>query len=593
VTNPTPDPSPTLKAAEEKVQHFSRRSDSELADLEGEALAGERHRVILRGRAERVLASLIMGVGIALRITHYLANRSFWGDEVAVALNLRFRDFSGLLRPLSYDQTMPLGLLLLFKTTSRVLGFSELALRFLPLLAGCSLVILIWALFRRVLEQRVAFLMLTLVSLSPSLIYYSAEVKQYGIDALVTVLVVWLGIDLLGNSTDQNWRKVTVGGAAALLFSQPIAFVLASIGAAAVVDPRFRSSSTWRKQLATASAVWLGVFLVLYLFSYRATIHSPFMRAFWSPKLLQLTSPSFGSDLSSALGFLLGASEVARIPPLVLGGLFVAGVYAIARKQGPSMAVLAAGPLALVLLASVLKQYPIVIRLVLFAFPLLSWILASGISAVADLVPGRMSDLVFVALAGAFVLPTTRDTVWLARHPHQKEGTRDVVRSVNAEGPTPVYLVFGRYIQWGYYAGDWNHTYLLEQRIDRAAECLRAAQLGYVQGSDERSSNCKSLAFPGFDGRAEEIVGNPPPSAARGAIADESWAAREAARIVGGRRSAVWLFLPDAAAHFIDGFPMRRNLLQKLETDLKAEGCREVEIYAESETLAHKFECPH
>ncbi len=64
-------------------------------------------------RTEKLLASTIMALGVGLRVAQYLNNRSLWGDEVAIALNLRLRTFTGLLHPLSYDQTMPLGLTLL------------------------------------------------------------------------------------------------------------------------------------------------------------------------------------------------------------------------------------------------------------------------------------------------------------------------------------------------------------------------------------------------------------------------------------------------------------------------------------------------
>ena len=177
------------------------------------------------------------------------------------------------------------------------------------------------------------------------------------------------------------------------------------------------------------------------------------------------------------------------------------------------------------------------------------------------------------------------------RHIYPKEGTRDVVARVMAEDRDPVYLVFGRYPQWAYYAGDWSHPDILQQMIDTAVKCLREAQLGYERGSDARSAACQQLDFPALNGGREEIFGTPPPSETSGAIADKHWAAQEAMRIDARRVPAVWLFLPDQASHFVYGFPMRRHLLEKLEANLKRDGCREVEIYRLGETIAHRFEC--
>jgi hypothetical protein len=548
--------------------------------------------ILVSGHAERVVVSLIVGVGIALRVLQYLANRSLWADEVAVAVNLRLRSLVGLLHPLSYDQTMPVGLLVFLKATGRAFGFSEFALRLPLLLAGCALLILTWVLFSRIFEQRVVLLMLALMGISEALVSYSSELKQYGVDALVTVLMVWLGVTMLNSVADEGWPWLIAGGGCAMLFSQPIVFVLASIGVAAVLDHRFQTSPTWRRYAVLAGFVWVLLFSVLLWFSYRASIQDPFMRVFWTPKFIHVGSPSFRGDLLTAVGLLLGDTQIARIPQLALGCLFLMGVYTIVKKQGGPVAVIAGGPFALLLLAAALKQYPIVVRLVLFSLPLMFWIYASGIAALADFAPRKFTNVAFVVLSGILLFPTALRAAWGARHVNQREGTRDIVKQVeSAKDLAPVYLVFGRYMQWEYYGGDWNHPEFVQQRIDAAAGCLRAAQLGYAYGSDERLSSCVNLDFPSTGSRPEEVDGNPPPGSTSGMAADDRWAAAEAARIAGLKSPSVWLFLPDAAAHFISGFPLRRKLLDRLETDLKSDGCREVENYQKGETLAHKFEC--
>jgi hypothetical protein len=541
---------------------------------------------------EKISLLVIMGVGIGLRVVQYLGNRSLWGDEVAIALNLRMRSLAGLLHPLSYDQTMPIGLLLVLKLVGSAFGFSELVLRSPLLLAGCGLIAVSWILFSKIFERRVVLLTLALMGVADPLIYYSAEVKQYGLDALVTVLLMFLGVTTLRGTTDRGWRRLIVGGAVALFFCQPAVFVLASIGIAAALDPRFRSSGKWREYCLLAAAVWLLVFGTLFWFSYRSTTQNPFMQAFWSPRFIHLESADFRSDLSTALGLLLGAAQVVLAPSLILGGLFLAGLVGIRRKQGALIALMAAGPFALLLLAAGLKQYPIVVRLVLFYAPILLWIYASGISAIADLVPEKFSTLAFIVFACVFIAPTLRQAAWQALHFNQHEATRDMVRKMEGGNEvTPVYLVFGKYLQWAYYAGDWSHPELLRQRIQLAYRCLRSAQLGHVRGPDERASDCVNLDFPAREGRPEEIVGNPPPGPRMGPEADDRWAAEDAARIAGLKSRSVWLFLPAYGDHSIDGFPKRRKLLEKLDAQLQRDGCRLLETDIRAESVAHRVKC--
>jgi hypothetical protein len=539
-------------------------------------------------RAERLVASALMAVGVGLRIAQYLANRSLWGDEVAIALNLRLRSFHELLHPLSYDQTMPFGLLLVLKAFGSGFGYSEWVLRLPLLLAGCALILLAWFLFARLFEQRVVFVFVALLAISEPLIYYAGEVKQYGLDALVALIMLWLGLNTLKKETSASWPRLIVGGIGALLFSQPVVFILAGIGGAAVWDRRFRTSRQWRKYVMLAGALWMVIFGVLYWFSYREVSHNVFMRAYWEPKFIHLHSSAFRHDIAAALVLLLGEDQILHVPRFLLAALFLAGIFGIARKLGGAVAVLAGLPFLLMVLASALQEYPLVVRLVLFLSPILFWIYATGLSTLADFAPEKSSNLVFAVLALLFVAPSVPQ----AWHFRQREGTRDVVRKIEAQNdPETVYLVFGHYTPWEYYAGDWAHPERVRERIDRAARCLRAAQLTYALERDNPGGGCSPLEFPADGTRPEEIVGTPPPGPWAGNSADEQWLEQEAHRIREAQTPLIWLFLPDEANHFTYGFPERRKLLERLEGELSREGCRPLERDREGETRAIKVQC--
>ncbi len=543
-------------------------------------------------RTGRVFPALIIGVGVGLRLTQYLGNRSFWGDEVAVALNLRFRTFTGLLHPLNYDQTMPLGLVLVIKCLTMLWGYSELVLRLPLLLAGCGLLILTWTLFSKTFEHRIVFLVVALMAVSQPLIYYSAELKQYQLDALVTVLLVYLAVATLTTSMNHAWPKLIACGSVAMFFSQPVVFVLASIGIAAVLDRRFRSSGTWRKYCVIAAAVWLGIFGVLLWFSYRPTMHSAYMRAFWSTSFINPRSLHFRASLSTSLDLLLGSFHIVHVRLIILGLLFLVGLYGIWKKSNGLIAVIAAGPFGLVLLAATLQQYPIATRLLMFTVPILLLIYATGISLIADFIPPRFSNLAFIALSCFFILPTVIETGRQAIHFNPREATRDIVRTIKTGNPeASVYLVFGRYKEWAYYAADWSQPELLKQRVDLEYACVTQAQVGYIVGSDERAGGCVDLHFSPIGRGIEEIIGNPQPAPSMGAQVEGVWVEKEALRIASVRTKRVWLFLPIYTSNAQTGFPKQRKLLEKLEAQIENLGCRSDEMISKGDSLAHRFEC--
>ncbi len=83
-----------------------------------------------------ILALVVIGIGIAMRIWFYVYNRSMYRDEAALALNIVNRSFAGLFKPLSNDQGAPTGFLTLEKLVVTIMGNSEYSLRLVPLIAS-------------------------------------------------------------------------------------------------------------------------------------------------------------------------------------------------------------------------------------------------------------------------------------------------------------------------------------------------------------------------------------------------------------------------------------------------------------------------
>ena len=180
----------------------------------------------------RLLTWLILLIGVALRLFRYANNRSLWFDETLLALNILHRSTAGLFRPLDYHQGAPLGFLLLLKLATKIGGGSELALRAIPLLAALLSLFLFWGVADSNLSPRAVPLAVAFFALSPTLIHFSSEAKQYSSDVAVTLVLLWAATRYGGSAlTASGALKLALLGATAIWFSHPASFILAAIAA--------------------------------------------------------------------------------------------------------------------------------------------------------------------------------------------------------------------------------------------------------------------------------------------------------------------------------------------------------------------------
>src|SRR4051812_31295813 len=66
---------------------------------------------LVDSRGAVLMSFALFAVGVALRLHLYVDRRSLWLDEIWVALDIVGRSFLGLLRPLDYAQSAPVGFL--------------------------------------------------------------------------------------------------------------------------------------------------------------------------------------------------------------------------------------------------------------------------------------------------------------------------------------------------------------------------------------------------------------------------------------------------------------------------------------------------
>ena len=222
-------------------------------------------------------------LGIALRIRQFAFDRSLWNDEADLALNVINRGYIGLTRQLALDQGAPIGFLWLEKTATEIFGPSEYALRLVPLIAGIGSVLLFRSLTARVLPPLAGAVALGLFAVCPTLVYFSSEVKQYGVDVAAVVAIAWfLPLMLEG---DLTWRKcLSYGGVGAVLVwcSFPAVFVLAAESCVIVIMRWNRKELEWLPRFLAGCGIWLVSFGVEYIASLRALGSNPTLLSFWA-----------------------------------------------------------------------------------------------------------------------------------------------------------------------------------------------------------------------------------------------------------------------------------------------------------------------
>ena len=120
--------------------------------------------------------------------------------------------------PWSWAQSTPPFYVLAVWGLAHLFGGSEAVLRSLSLVLGVGTVALFWFTARRLASLPAALLGSFLVAVSPVLVYFSKELKQYSADAFFAVLLVWLAEYAGGQAGSLVWVALALAGTLAWAF---------------------------------------------------------------------------------------------------------------------------------------------------------------------------------------------------------------------------------------------------------------------------------------------------------------------------------------------------------------------------------------
>jgi hypothetical protein len=395
-----------------------------------------------------------------VRLVALLSDRCLWLDEAMLALNLVNRSPRQLLDPLDYNQGAPVGFLLAVKAAMSLFGEAEWALRLVPFVASVAGLVGFPWLARGLLSPPAAVLATALFALSPQLVSYAAECKQYASDAAIAVGLLAVSLGLLeGKGGPVRWLSLAFAGAAAVWCSHPAAFVLGGVGAAILLRAAVSRDRTRFLAAALVAACWLASFGACYECYLKHLGGNSYLTGYWSDHFLPLPPTEF-ADIAWVADHLITFFTVPGGfggPAIPLGGLAAAlalvGLREFARERWPVAAAFVA-TVALVLLASGLRKYPFGGRLLLFLVPLAVLLVARGAWVIHAAVRER-NPFAAVAFLGLVVFASAWQTFDILRRPLRHEQLKPLLEDVRGElrpgdrvyvdaGAVPAFLFYTR-----------------------------------------------------------------------------------------------------------------------------------------------------
>ena len=396
----------------------------------------------------------VVALGIILRGVYFARNRALWLDEAFLALNIVGRDLRGLLDPLSYDQSAPVGYLLAVKAIVAAFGSSEFALRSYSLAAGIVGFFLVAVLASRVLEKPAATFALAVTALSFPLIRYASELKQYSGDAAIAALILLLAIALHDRPQDR-WRFVlfAIVGGVSVWFSLPSVFVLAGTGLV-LGCVAFRDRDGRRIAfLMGVAVVWVASFAANYMKFLAATRGNTNLSSWWmdsfmpwpplTPAAAKWLAWTFVSVFEHPLGLVLPGLGVLA---------FVIGCQTLHRTRTAELYMVVL-PLGFALIASALHAYPFTERFLIFAAPGLALVVGSGAYRIAQVcwLNSKLLGAAFVMLL--FLQPLLVAANGIADEPYGS--VREAVQTLteHEEPGDALYLYHWSQFEFRYYAG--------------------------------------------------------------------------------------------------------------------------------------------
>jgi hypothetical protein len=295
-----------------------------------------------------------------------------------------------------------------------------------PFLAGVTALILFRQLTVRAMPGLGGLVALALFAAAEPLVYFGAEAKQYSLDVLAAVALLYIASEplLTGRLTRRRAAVLSAVGAAAVFASYASAFVLAGIAAALVLLPLLGRRRPSTAALAV-SATWLLSVAVVFVLMVGTTAE---IRT-----ALALGTGDLNTPLELARDAWRGFGSPGPFARTTVGMAVLAAALGVVflRRRSPALLAALAVTLAATIAAAQADLYPFFGRFILFLVPVVLLLVGAGVQELRDATAGRTAAVWVATLLLLTVYPAGVAMENLFDPPKAEE-TRDVVRPMEA-----------------------------------------------------------------------------------------------------------------------------------------------------------------
>lgn len=383
-----------------------------------------------RESAPRMGETVLIGLGIWIRLKVYWAGRSLFLDEANLSRNIVERSWSGFFQTLDYQQYAPPGYLVLVKSATAIFGTGEYGLRLVALMSSIALLLVVrWLSHQLIRHAWPRLIPIFLVAFSYEMIRYGTENKQYAWDAWLAALLIALALRYPPEKiTRRGMLAWACGGALAVWCTMPVVFILSGIGLYYAYGfwRTARPAMDWLIWLASVGW-WLISFGLYYFWLLRPDIASDYLNTYHQAYFLPLLPQNIGDwqQLGRLLWIVMAAGVGHFVIAVLVGYVSLLWGCRVQAHRSKSQLLLLGIPVFSCLLASGFEQYSLLPRLILFLIPLL--VLLMGIGTDAWWARHRRSRR-WLFWLWLVILPMNGGLLYLVM-PFSVEDTREVLRA--------------------------------------------------------------------------------------------------------------------------------------------------------------------
>lgn len=308
------------------------------------------------------IAVLIIGLGIFLRFKLYLAKIPFWFDEMMLSMSFIDRDFLGMFQPLELIQKSPPLMNVLIFCNLKLFGFNLLSLRLISFISSIVSVVLFFFLLKDEIKFKPVVLAgAFMFSLSLPMIYFSQEFKQYSSEIMFCILLLYLYKFIsFKNMSIKKAIIYSICAVTLILLSFPCLFLLPAL----IIGKCFEEKVfNYRILLIILSMGFPSLYLYLL---YKDLRLNEVQISTWQSGFIQFSYESISNMLYDVFSFLTAHwpfNYSLYVVLFILSGIII--YFAEKNKKAYFLLFI----LIFVILASLLKIYPLSSRITLYLLP--------------------------------------------------------------------------------------------------------------------------------------------------------------------------------------------------------------------------------